>query len=61
VRIRDLLATYGKAITLRVAAELNCGGADSKRLLALAEREHERFVAQLSAASRAAIEQEIVE
>lgn len=59
--IRDLLRLHAKAVTLRVVAELRCGGADGARLLDVTEREHERFVAQLSAASRAAIAQEIVE
>lgn len=59
--IRELLRRHAQVVALRVAADLNCGAADSFRVLELAEREHERFVGALSAKSRAALEQEIAE
>lgn len=59
--IRELLRRHAQVVGLRVAAHLGCGAADSHAVLEETEREHERFVAQLSAASRAAIEQEIAE
>lgn len=59
--IKELLRRHAQVVALRVAADLGCGAADSFRVLELAGREHERFVAALSAAGRAAIEQEIAE
>lgn len=59
--IRELLRRHAQVVSLRVAATLGYGGADSKRMLALADTEHERFCAALSEKFRAAIEQEIAE
>jgi hypothetical protein len=59
VTIRDLLATYGKTVALRVAVELGCGGADKQRVLQAAEAAHAHFVGALSPESRAALEQEL--
>jgi hypothetical protein len=60
VTIRDLLATYGRTVALRVAVELGCGLADRARIERCADAVLAELLAK-RAGSRETLEQEIVE
>jgi hypothetical protein len=61
VRIRDLLATYGKTVALRVVVELGCGLADKARIERRADAVLQELEAKQQGRGRDTLEREIDE
>lgn len=59
--IHQLLATYGRAVALRVAVELGCGLADRARIERCADEVFQDLVARRHADGRGALDAELVE
>jgi hypothetical protein len=59
--IRDLLATYGRTVALRVAVELGCGLADKARIERCADEVLRELEAKQAQRGRDTLDAEIAE